>query len=137
MYLPVRLATSLPIAIVFVGALAIDFSQPDGRQLHPVYGYPNAFLFAFLAAIPSLLLVLPNVAGAVAANRFGQGEIVSFALIFAAVSFAVLAAEAAFLHNVFKIAGPPLPYHDWRLYAVLLANVVIMVLVAAWHSRSA
>jgi len=133
MYLPIRLAASLPIAIVMLGALLVGLSQATGRQVHPVYGYPNAFLISFLVAIPALLLVVPNVVGALAANRYATG-VAAFALIFAAVVLIASFAEARFLNSFFR-TNRLIPLNDWRIWALVLADIAILLGVAAWNGR--
>jgi hypothetical protein len=133
MHLPVKLAASLPVGIVMLGALAVGLSQPDGRQVHPVYGFPNAFFIAFLVAIPALLLVVPNVLGAFAANRFGTSAIV-FVAVFAGVVLLAIAAEASFLNSFFR-TSKFLPLNDWRVWAVVLANILVLLGAAAWYGR--
>jgi hypothetical protein len=136
MYLPLRLAASVPVCVVMLGALTIALTRPDGRQIHPVYGFPNAAFYAFFAGIVALLLVLPNVLAAAVANRTGAAGYLAFALTICAVVFVATFVELRLLDSLFKAKGTFLPANEWRLYAVLMADVVILLGVAAWHGRS-
>ena len=136
MYLPLRLAASVPVCLVMLGALMIALTRADGRQIHPVYGFPNAAFYAFFAGIVALLLVLPNVLAAAVANRIGAGGYLPFALTICAVVFAATFVELRLLDSLFKAKGTFLPANDWRPYAVLLVDVIILLGIAAWQGRS-
>ena len=136
MYLPLRLAASVPVCIVTLVALLIALTRADGRQIHPVYGFPNAAFYAFFAGIVALLLVLPNVLAAAVANRIGAGGYLLFALTICAVVFAATFIELRLLDSFFRAKGTLLPANDWRPYAVLLVDVIILLGIAAWQGRS-
>lgn len=136
MHLPVKLAASLPIGIAFVVGFLVSFASKEGREVHPVYGFPSALLIAFFAAAVSLLFVLPNTVGALVANRTGGGAFATFAAIFALVMVLVALAQFAALNGIFRTARPPFDFADWRLYAVLAADIGLMLAVAAWTGRS-
>jgi hypothetical protein len=136
MYLPLRLAASVPVSVVVLGALLIALTRADGRQIHPVYGFPNAAFYAFFAGIVALLLVLPNVLAAAVANRIGAGGNLVFALSICAVVFAATFVELRLLDSFFRANGTFLPANDWRPYAVLLVDVIILLGIAAWQGRS-
>ena len=136
MYLPLRLAASVPVCIFMLGALLIALTRADGRQIHPVYGFPNAAFYAFFAGILALLLVLPNVLAAAVANRIGAGGYLLFALTIGAVVFAATFVELRLLDSFFRANGTFLPANDWRPYAVLLVDVIILLGIAAWQGRS-
>ncbi|HEY8591664.1 MAG TPA: hypothetical protein VIL42_02235 [Sphingomicrobium sp.] len=133
MYLPLRLAASLPIGIVFLGAVVVGLATAQGRQLHPVYGYPNAMLIAFLAAIPALLLVLPNIAGALAANHFANSSVLAFIAIFVAVFALGCFLEVQVLNSIFR--GNLVDANSRGVWAAAAANILVMLAVAAWHGR--
>jgi hypothetical protein len=135
-YLPLRLAASVPVCVVMLGALMIALTRADGRQIHPVYGLPNAGFYAFFAGIVALLLVLPNVLAAAVANRIGAASYVPFALTLCAVVFAATFVELRLLDSFFKAKGGLIPANDWRPYAILLVDVIILLGIAAWHGRS-
>ena len=133
--MPLRLAASVPVGVVVVGALLVALAQPEGRQTHPVYKFPNAALLAFLAGIPALLLVLPNLLAAAIANRiYGVGYL-PFALTICAVVFVASFVELRLLDSFFRAKGGLFP-SDLRLYAILLADVVLLLGIAAWHGRN-
>jgi hypothetical protein len=136
MYLPLRLAASVPVAVVMLGALMIALTRADGRQIHPVYGFPNAAFYAFFAGIVALLLVLPNVLAAAVANRIGAAGYLPFALTLSAIVFVATFVELRLLDSFFRANGTFLPANDWRPYAVLLFDVIILLAIAAWHGRS-
>ena len=136
MYLPLRLAASVPVGVIVLGALLVALTQSEGRQIHPVYGYPNAALLAFLAGIPALLLVPPNILAAAIANRAGAGDYLPFALIIGAVVFAAGFVELRLLAGFFRAKGGLVPLNDWRLYAILLADVAVVLAIAAWQGRT-
>ena len=137
MHLPLRLAASVPVCIVMLTALLFALTRADGRQIHPVYGLPNAAFYAFFAGIVALLLVLPNLLAAAAANRIGAAGFLPFALTLCVVVFAATFVELRMLDSFFKAKGTFLPANDWRPYAVLLVDVIILLGIAAWHGRSA
>ena len=136
MYLPLRLAASVPVCVVMLGGLAIALTQAEGRQIHPVYGCPNAAFHAFFAGIAALLLVVPNVLAAAIANRIDAVGYLPFALTIAVVVFVASFVELRLLDSFSKGKGSFLPANEWRLYAVLLADVLILLGIAAWHGRS-
>ena len=135
MYLPVRIAASVPVFLVFVVVLAGALLTHEGRKLHPVYGFPNGLLIAFLAAAAGLLVVIPNVAAAVAANRIAAGTFLTFALIFTGVFLAGMFAEAKFLDKLFNIRGSLADFRDWKFIAVLAANCATLLALAAFYGR--
>lgn len=137
MYLPLRLAASVPVCVVMLGALLIAFTQAEGRQIHPVYGYPNAFLHAFFAGVLALLLVIPNVLAAAIANRVDMAGFLPFALTIGAVVLVASFIELRLLDSFFQAKGGLIPANDWRLYTVLLVDVLILLGIAAWRGRSA
>lgn len=134
MYLPVRLAASLPTSIVFLGALIFGLSQASGRALHPVYGLPNAGFMAFFMTIPTLLLVLPNIAGAMIANRYGDANMFTFSGSFAAVVLLVSFVQARILNNF--IRASLFDFADWRIWAALGLNILVLLIAAAWRGRA-
>ena len=136
MNLPLRLAASVPVCVVMLGALIIALTRAEGRQIHPVYGLPNAAFYMFFAGIVALLLVLPNVLAAAAANRIGAGGYLLFALTICAVVFAATFVELRLLDSLFQARGTFFPPNDWRSYAVLLVDIIILLGIAAWHGRS-
>ncbi|MGV3555296.1 MAG: hypothetical protein ACO1OD_08575 [Croceibacterium sp.] len=136
MYLPVKLAASLPIGLAFVGGLLVSLASKEGRVVHPVYGFPSALLIAFFAAVVALLLVVPNIVGALLANRSGGSGFVAFAAIFSAAVILVAFAQFVAVNRLFGTARPSFDFADWRLYAVLAADIALMLGVAAWSGRS-
>jgi hypothetical protein len=136
MYLPLRLAASVPVAVVVVGALMVSLATAEGRQIHPVYRYPNAFFIAFFAGIPALLLVLPNVLAAAIANRIDAVGYLPFALTICAVVFVASFVELRLVDAFFQAKGGLIPANDWRLYAILMADALVLLGIAAWHGRS-
>ena len=136
MYLPLRLAASVPVCIVTLVALLIALTRADGRQIHPVYGFPNAAFYAFFAGIAALLLVLPNVLAAAVANRIGAAGYLPFALTMCAVVFAATFVELRLLDSFFRAKGTFIPGSDWRPYTALLVDVIILLAIASWYGRS-
>jgi len=136
MDLPIKLAASLPIGFAFVGGFFVSLASKDGRAVHPVYGFPNALLIAFFAAVVSLILVLPNIVGALLANRSGDGAFATFAAIFSVVVVLTALAEFAAINSIFGRSRPPFEFADWRLYTVLAFDIALMLGVAAWSGRS-
>jgi hypothetical protein len=136
MHLPVKLAASLPIGIAFVVGFLVSFASKEGRVVHPVHGFPQALLIAFFAAAVALLFVLPNTVGALVANRTAGWGLAAFAAIFSSVMIVVALAQFAALNSIFRTARPPFDFGDWRLYAVLAGDIVLMLAVAAWSGRS-
>jgi hypothetical protein len=132
MYLPVRIAASLPVVVIMLGTFAVFFAKAEGRALHPIYGSPNAMLPAFFAGSAALLLVLPNVIGALLANRFGSDSIVSFSAIFTGACLLAVFLEAKFINRLFRDSVLNLSERPMQL--VLAANILLLIGVAAWHS---
>ena len=136
MFLPVKLAASLPFGFAFVGGFLVGLASKDGRAIHPVYGFPSALLIAFFAGAAALFFVVPNIVGAVLANRNGDGAFLTFGAIFSAAVVLVASAQFAAINGILRTPRPPFDFTDWRLYAVLLADISLMLAVAAWSGRS-
>ena len=136
MFLPLRLAASVPVCLAMVAAVAIGLATADGRRMHPVYGWPNAAAYGFFAGIVALLLVLPNLLGAAVANRIGAAGFLPFALTLAVVVVAAGLIELRMLDSFLKARGTLAPANDWRLYAILLADVAVLLATAAWQGRN-
>ena len=103
MHLPLRYAASLPLLLAIGFALVSPLLKqlgllPSGRGEIPMYAL-------FMMGIPvSLLLVMPNVAAAWVANRYGQRGM-AFAAVFILIALAVWLAEARFLDRVLQTMG--------------------------------
>lgn len=135
MYLPIRLAASLPLAALFVAAVVWMLATPEGRQTHPVYGFPNALLLAFLVTVPGLLLVLPNVLAASVANRVASESVLAFGAIFCGLFLIGIFAEARFIGNLLRTPIGLEAIRDWRAVAVLVANCALLLAVAGWFKK--
>ena len=137
MYLPVKLAASLPIGLAFAGGLLVSLASKEGRVVHPVYGFPSALLIAFFAAVVALLvIVVPNTVGALVANRSGGSGFAAFAAIFSMTVILVAFAQFAAINRILGVSRPPFDFADWRLYAVLAVDIALMLGVAAWSGRN-
>lgn len=137
MYLPIRQAASLPLAALFVAAVVWVLSTPEGRELHPVYRFPNGLLIAFLVTIPGLLLVLPYVLAASVANKIASGSVMAFAATFCGLFLIGILAEAQFIANLFRAPVGLEQLRNWRVIAVLAVNCALLLAVAGWSRRPA
>lgn len=103
MHLPLRYAASLPLLLAIGFALISPLLKqvgllPSGRGEVPMYAF-------FIMGIPvSLILVIPNVAAAWVANRYGQAGI-AFIGCFLLIGLAVWIAQARFFDRVLQTMG--------------------------------
>ena len=103
MHLPLRYAASLPLLLAMGFALISPLLKqlgwlPSGRGEIPMYAL-------FIMGIPvSLILVIPNVAAAWVANRYGQAGI-TFVAFFLLIGVAVWVGQARFLDRVLQTMG--------------------------------
>jgi hypothetical protein len=126
MHLPLKYAASVPLTAVVVIALAVALTTEEGRKLHPVYGLPNAGFAAFLAGIPALLLVPPNLASAFLANRFGGDNALLFFAILSMASVGCCLAMALATNSAFRTMGGAFDLGSWQTYAAIAANAVLL-----------
>ena len=103
MHLPLRYAASLPLLLAIGFALFSPLLKqlgllPSGRGEIPMYAL-------FIMGIPvSLILVMPNVAAAWVANRYGQAGM-TFVAFFLLIALAVWVAQARFLDRLLQTMG--------------------------------
>lgn len=130
MHLPLKYAYSFPVMVIMGAALVASLATAEGRTIHPIYGFPNAALYAFLAGSAALLLVPPNIAAALVANRFGGASTIGFLAILAVGAIAFCVAEIWLIGRVVGTHAIFEPWEDWRTYAVLITNVGLIVFAA-------
>ena len=136
MHLPLKLAISLPVAVAMIGGMVVGLSSMEGRRLHPIYGTPNGLYLGFFAGIAALLLVLPNLLGALAANRFGSGSPILFlALLAGGIAVGWVIASMA-LSNLWGVNTKVRPFSDLQVLAVLVADFLLLAGVAWYHGRT-
>ena len=136
MHLPLKLAISLPVTIAAVGGIIYGLASPEGRRIHPVYGFPEGLLFSFFFAIAALLLVLPNLAGAVAANRLGANSPPVFLAVLATVVVGAWYVQALLLQRGLRTMGTVDVGFDWKIITVLTLDVLVLAGAALWHGRT-
>ncbi len=137
MYLPLRLAASVPVMIAVVIGLAMGLFMASGEKLPAWIKYQQIGGLTLMAGAAGLLLVLPNVAGAFAANRFaGKASVAAFSAAFIAVFVASWLLQVRFLDRGLRtIGGFPAKLTEPKLLACLAVNVAICLAVAAWFGR--
>jgi hypothetical protein len=136
MHLPLRLAASVPLAIIVLGVLAAALLTADGRAFHPIYGYSNALLYAFLAGAGALLLVPPSLAAAMMVNRLAISAKSRFLVVLAGASVGACLVIVLALNNVLGSMGGFVDLDDWQPYAGMLANAALLVLTGAFFGSS-
>jgi hypothetical protein len=103
MHLALRYAASIPLLLAIVVALASPLLKhlgwlPSGRAEIPMYA------LLMMGPIVALLFVIPNVAAAFLANRYGH-TMVAFIGIFLLAMTAVWVVQARFLNRLFETMG--------------------------------
>ena len=103
MHLALRYAASIPLLLAILIALASPLLKqlgclPSGRGEVPMYA------LLIMGPVVSLLWVIPNVAAAFLANRYGQTA-AAFVAIFLLAAIAVWVAQARFLDRLLQTMG--------------------------------
>jgi multisubunit Na+/H+ antiporter MnhF subunit len=130
MNLPVKYAISFPVTAVMGAVLLASLATTEGRTVHPVYGFPNAALHAFLAGAAALLVVPPNAAAALIANSYAGVNPLGFLALLAAASAIFCVLELALINRMVSPYGGPFSLSDWRTYAALAGNALLMIFAA-------
>src|SRR5690348_638549 len=103
MHLALRYAASIPLLLAIAIALASPVLKhlgwlPSGRAEIPMYA------LLMIGPVVALLYVIPNVAAAFLANRYGNSA-VAFIGIFLLAMIAVWVVQARFLNRLFETMG--------------------------------
>jgi hypothetical protein len=103
MHLSLRYAASLPLLLAIAFALLSPLLKqlgllPTGRGEIPIYA------LLIMAPVVSLLLVIPNVAAALAVNRYGDTATV-FVGVFVVTGVVVWIGQGLFLNGLFQSLG--------------------------------
>jgi hypothetical protein len=136
-YLPVKLAISVPVTLIAIGGIVFGLAIAEGRQIYTVYGTPNGLFIGFFAGAAALLLVPPNLVGAVAANNYGSGSAVRFLALLAMGIIGGWLIEALLLNKVVGWQLDIKPFADLRIIGILAADIALLAGVAAWPERTA
>ena len=134
MYLPLRLAVALPVISATIVGLGIGLTSPSLRDVHRIDGLPQLALVSFFAAAASLIVVLPNLAAALIANRISDRWL-PFIVAFVSVFFVAWLAQAHLLDKGLRGLGGFSNPLEVKMLGLLLANVAICILAAAWIGR--
>ena len=134
MHLPLKIALSLPVAAAALIGLVIGLASPSMRGVHPVLKLPNFGFMAFFAAVAALIVVLPNLVAALAANRWGPNALV-YCAVFIGTFMAAWLLQARALDTWLRVIGG---FHigDWRSWSLVAANVLLCLAAAAWYGRA-
>lgn len=130
MHLSLKFGASGPLTIIMSLALFGGLLTAEGRKLHVIYGLPNAMFLAFFAGVAAMMFVLPNVFATLLANRFGGPETGRFIAILVVGSIAGSIGMAVALNAMSKSIGAFAVLADWRTHAAILANAVLLAMVA-------
>lgn len=136
MHLPLKYAASIPVAVAALIGLAFGLAAYASRPASGAFVINQVGVPAFFAAAAALIVLLPNLAAAFAANRFSSGSGLAFCAIFVAVFFGAWLAQARVLDSGLRTIGGFSTGSDWRSWAVLLANVGACLAAAWWFGRS-
>ena len=103
MHLALRYAASIPLLLAIVMALASPLLKhlgwlPSGRGEIPMYA------LLIMGPVVALLFVIPNVAAAFLANRYGQTP-AAFVGIFVVAAVAIWVVQARFLDRLTQMMG--------------------------------
>ena len=103
MHLALRYAASIPLLLAIAVALASPLLKhlgwlPSGRGEIPMYA------LLIMGPVVALLFVIPNVAGAFLANRYGHTA-VAFIVIFLVAATALWVVQARFLDRFTEMMG--------------------------------
>ena len=103
MHLALRYAASIPLLLAIVTALASPLLKhlgwlPSGRGEIPMYA------LLIMGPVVALLFVIPNVAAAFLANRYGQTA-AAFVGIFVVAAVAIWVVQARFLDRLTQMMG--------------------------------
>ena len=135
MYLPLRLAVGLPIAIVTVLAFGFALATVAPTRLPMWIKFHQVGGLVLMAGAASLLLVVPNLFAAVIANRMGSGHWASFAGAFAATFLIAWFAQARLLDRGMRVMGGFPATFDMKFIMLLATNCAACAIAASWHGK--
>lgn len=137
MYLPPKVAASLTVTIVALGALLVGLLHSSQMKMPTwivVYQAGGLMLMAGAIALP---VALPNLAAAFAANRFAaSGSPLVYIGVFAAVFFALWIAEMNFITRF--IGAGSFSFRDitGKFFPAYLAlNLAVCIGAAWWYGQ--
>lgn len=135
MYLPLKYAASVPVAVAALIGLAFGLVAYASKPASGPFAINQIGVPAFFAAAAALIVLLPNLVAAFTANRIASGSSLAFCATFAAVFFGAWLVQARVLDSGLRTIGGFSTGSDWRTWAVLLANVGVCLATAWWFGR--
>ena len=134
MYLPPRIAASLTVTIVTIGALLIAGALSTQSKMPAwitAYQMGGAMLMAGTFALP---VVIPNIAAALIANRaFGTGSPLLYAGLFIAIFLVLWVVEMNFILRFIGALTLNLADLGWKTGAYISTNVAVCLVAAWWY----
>ena len=135
MYLPMRMAASLTVTMVIVAALAIALWKAQQSPVPAAISSQQAAGLVLMAGVFALPVVLPNLAAAWAANRFGsQQGMAAYTAIFAGVFLAGFWLQLRMISKVLT-NSPETFAVDRQVMLYVAVNLVICLGAAAWFGK--
>lgn len=136
MHLPLKYAASVPVGVAMLIGLAIGAAALVKGPIRVPTDVIAAGMPAFILASGTMLvLTLPNIAAAYAANRFSAGSLLAFCAIFIAVLLAAWLLQARLLSDLLG-RGSPVPLDlGARVSLALGLNIVVCLAAAWWFGR--
>jgi hypothetical protein len=135
-HLPLKFAISIPVTVAVALGLAFALVSVAPSRLPMWIKFHQVGGLTLMAGAAGLLLVLPNLAAAFAANRIGGGSWPAFILSFAAVFLFGWLIQVRFLDRGMRVMGGFPATLDFKLGLVLGGNILLCLLVALWISRT-
>ena len=137
MHLPLKFAISIPVTVAVALGFAFAIVSVAPNRLPMWIKFHQVGGLTLMAGAAGLLLVLPNLAAATAANRIGNGSWPLFIVSFAAVFLFGWLIQVRFLDRGMRVIGGFPATLDLKLGLVLGANVLLCLVVASWVGRTA
>ena len=134
MYLPLRYAVSFPLlAATLIAMFLALLTHRYGRIAGFAENY-SVETAGVLAAVASLLLVLPNLTAAAIANRYSNGRVLTFAVVFAVAFVAAWIVQGLTIKRLGAVS--------WNIFTpltpwVFAGNILLCWVIAALVGRSA
>ena len=135
MYLPLRLAVGLPVAIATVTALGFALATVAPTRLPMWIKFHQVGGLVLMAGGASLLLVVPNLVAALIANRVGSGHWAYFAGAFAATFLIAWFAQARLLDRGMRVMGGFPATLDMKFMTLLATNCAACAIAASWYGQ--
>jgi hypothetical protein len=132
MYLPLRMAASLTVTMVIVGAMAIGFWKAHQSNLPAALSSQQASGLVLMAGLFALPVVLPNLGAAWTANRFGSPQgIAAYSAIFVTVFLAGFWLQLRAISKV--LTNSPATFAVDRQVLIYVAVNLVICLGAAFY----